>query len=164
MDDRLRAYARERFGRCCGYCGVHEDDAGATLTVDHHRPRARGGDAQRENLVYACARCNEHKGSYWYEEDPPHTRLLHPGHDDLAAHLDEVVDGQLVGKTPNGLFFVHRLKLNRPQLVAFRRGRRVRQELAAELSAALTRVGELEQRMDELSAAIDVAADRIERD
>jgi hypothetical protein len=164
LDALLRASTRERFGGRCGYCGVHEDDAGATLTVDHYRPRARRGDEQTDNLVYACVRCNEHKGSYWYEEDPPHTRLLHPGHDDLSAHLDEAVDGRMVGKTSEGRFFVHRLQLNRPQLVAYRCGLHIRQELSEELAAALARVTMLEQRMEELSAAIDVAADTIERD
>lgn len=115
-------------------------------------------------MVYACARCNEHKGSYWAEEDPPHTRLLHPGHDDLEAHLDEIANGSMVGKTPEGMFFVHRLKLNRPQLIAYRCGLRVTQELSVELAAALTRVSLLERRMDELSAAIDIAADTIEHD
>jgi hypothetical protein len=82
----------------------------------------------------------------------------------LDDQLDEGADGRLVGKTPEGLFFLHRLKLNRPPLVAHRRGLRVRQELATELAVALTRVSLLERRMEELSAAIDIAADTIERD
>jgi len=58
-----RDRARERFSSRCGYCGVSEVEVGATLTIDHHRPRSRGGSEDDENLVYACPRCNEHKGS-----------------------------------------------------------------------------------------------------
>ncbi len=164
MDDRLRARARERFAQRCAYCGVHEDDAGATLTVDHHRPRACGGDDESDNLVYACARCNEHKGSYWHERDPPHVRLLHPGRDNLEAHLREDNDGRIAGVTPEGQFFVHRLQLNRPQLVAYRGALRARQKLREELTAAREQVRALEHRMNELGTAIDAAADDLEGD
>jgi 5-methylcytosine-specific restriction endonuclease McrA len=98
--DELRAQVRQRFHARCAYCGVHEDAVGATLTVDHHRPRSYEGTGEVDNLVYCCARCNEHKGAYWYERDPPHVRLLHPGQDDLAQHLRESDDGRIVGLTP----------------------------------------------------------------
>ena len=38
MDEQRREKIRERYNAKCGYCGVHETDAGATLTIDHHRP------------------------------------------------------------------------------------------------------------------------------
>jgi hypothetical protein len=159
-----RERTRERYARRCGYCGVHEDDAGATLTLDHHRPRVRGGEEESDNFVYACPRCNDHKGAYWHEHDPPHVRLLHPGHDDLAVHLREESDGRLAGLTPEGELFVARLHLNRPQLVAYRRASRAKRELAGQLAAALDRMRALERRMDDLSTAIDSAADEIDRD
>jgi 5-methylcytosine-specific restriction endonuclease McrA len=81
----LRERARERFGGRCAYCGVHEEAAGATLTVDHHQPRSRGGADDEDNIVYACPRCNEHKGAYWHVDDPPFMRLLHPGREDPKA-------------------------------------------------------------------------------
>lgn len=69
---------RDRFGGRCGYCGVLDEDTGATLTTDQHRPRSHGGDDEEINLVYCCPRCNDHKGSYWHEVDPPGIPLLHP--------------------------------------------------------------------------------------
>jgi hypothetical protein len=164
LDEALRGRLRERFGGRCGYCGVHEDDAGATLTVDHHRPRVRDGETQDNNLVYACARCNEHKGSYWHEQDPPYVRLLRPGQDDLTVHIEERDDGWLIGTTPEGRFFVDRLNLNRPQLVAYRRGRLVKHRLSEDLAAALEHVRDLERRMEKLTAAIDTVIAEIERD
>ncbi|MEO7330346.1 MAG: HNH endonuclease signature motif containing protein [Minicystis sp.] len=164
MDDRRRARTSERFEQRCAYCDVHEDDAGATLTIDHHRPRAHDGDDEDDNLVYACPRCNDHKGSYWHEHDPPHVRLLHPLRDALADHLREEEDGRVLGITEEGIFFIRRLQLNRTQLVAYRRGLRARQKLREELAAALQLVHALEHRMNALDASIDDATDDLERD
>jgi hypothetical protein len=136
---------------------------GATLTVDHHRPRARGGTAEADNLVYSCARCNEHKGAYWHEQDPPHVVLLHPGHDDLTQHLRESDDGRVAGLTREGEFFVQRLRLNRPQLVAYRRTRRSEAELTAELATTRRRIEALERTVLDLRAALESTADEIER-
>jgi 5-methylcytosine-specific restriction endonuclease McrA len=40
----------------CVYCGVRAD------TIDHVRPRSRGGLHVWSNVVAACARCNHRKG------------------------------------------------------------------------------------------------------
>lgn len=39
----------------CAYCGDHAD------TVDHVRPRSRGGTTSWENLVACCHQCNHRK-------------------------------------------------------------------------------------------------------
>jgi 5-methylcytosine-specific restriction endonuclease McrA len=50
----------------CQYCG---DAPGHNhLTVDHVIPRSRGGRHDWENLVTACMRCNQRKGSQTPEE------------------------------------------------------------------------------------------------
>jgi len=46
----------ERDAHSCVYCGVRAD------TIDHVRPRSRGGLHQWTNVVAACARCNHRKG------------------------------------------------------------------------------------------------------
>ncbi|HCN06185.1 MAG TPA: HNH endonuclease [Bacteroidetes bacterium] len=48
----------------CQYCGTHQ----TPLTVDHVIPRSRGGMDTWENLVCACIRCNNRKGSRTPEE------------------------------------------------------------------------------------------------
>lgn len=42
----------------CGYCG-HK--GGASMTVDHVTPKARGGRSVWENLVACCSACNARK-------------------------------------------------------------------------------------------------------
>jgi hypothetical protein len=52
---RWAIWARDGFA--CVYCGVSLA-AGARLTLDHVRPRARGGTHASTNLVTACVHCN----------------------------------------------------------------------------------------------------------
>ncbi|HVU92843.1 MAG TPA: HNH endonuclease [Jatrophihabitans sp.] len=46
----------ERDNHACAYC------AGKADTIDHVRPRSRGGQHVWTNVVAACARCNHRKG------------------------------------------------------------------------------------------------------
>ena len=154
----------QRYAGRCGYCGVAEEDVGATLTEDHHRPRIRGGSDADENIVYCCPRCNEHKGSYWHETNPPHIPLLHPLRDDLTAHLFERGDGRLDGLTPEGIFFIERLRLNRPPLVGYRFRQRSHIELRTEVLSLRQRIADLQQRMADLDSALDGAAREIDRE
>ncbi len=48
----------KRDGHCCQYCGQKRHP----LTVDHVIPKNLGGSDSWENLVCACARCNNRKG------------------------------------------------------------------------------------------------------
>ncbi|WP_412067170.1 HNH endonuclease [Rubrivirga sp. IMCC43871] len=52
-----------RDGHRCVYCGATE-----RLTIDHVRPKSRGGKDTWENLVAACTPCNNRKGSRTPEE------------------------------------------------------------------------------------------------
>ena len=56
-----RAAIMLRDAYTCQYCG---DTPGRNqLTVDHVLPRSRGGGHDWQNLVTACRRCNQKKGS-----------------------------------------------------------------------------------------------------
>lgn len=65
--DRFRILARDRF--TCRYCGV-KATGGATLHVDHVKPRSKGGTNDPSNLVTACSDCNLGKSdtTTWSEE------------------------------------------------------------------------------------------------
>ena len=51
-----RAVILERDEYMCAYCGRRAD------TVDHIKPKAKGGDENHNNLVACCKRCNMKKG------------------------------------------------------------------------------------------------------
>ena len=64
---RVRLSRREGFtrdGHACQYCGRR---AGG-LTIDHVKPRHRGGEHSWGNLVAACGDCNHRKGGRLPEE------------------------------------------------------------------------------------------------
>ena len=54
----------KRDGHQCQYCGSRH----GTMTVDHIVPRTLGGGETWENLVCACARCNNVKGNRSFEQ------------------------------------------------------------------------------------------------
>lgn len=63
---RFRTGILDSWGRCCAYCGD------LAHTLDHVRPRARGGRTETWNLIAACQTCNRRKGSEdwlaWFRE------------------------------------------------------------------------------------------------
>jgi len=60
----------DRDGHCCVYCGSKAD------TIDHVRPRSRGGEHIWTNVVAACARCNHRKGDRMLAELGWHLTVL----------------------------------------------------------------------------------------
>lgn len=63
---QFRETIRYSFGGLCAYCRCKRAD-----TVDHLKPRSKGGSNLRSNLVPACKSCNHSKGSEdwltWYK-------------------------------------------------------------------------------------------------
>ena len=61
-----RRAIKEHFGCTCVYCG--ETYELSELTIDHVHPRCHGGEDKTKNLVPACTKCNQRKGSTnWLE-------------------------------------------------------------------------------------------------
>ncbi len=56
-----RRAIKEHFDNTCVYCGgVYTLDQ---LTLDHVKPKCKGGETISQNLVPACRCCNQSKGS-----------------------------------------------------------------------------------------------------
>lgn len=64
-----RAAIKEAWSNCCAYCGKPPIDD-ASLTIDHVKPKSRGGEDRTSNVIPACRKCNAEKGSEewisWY--------------------------------------------------------------------------------------------------
>ncbi len=134
----LREQVRQRAGLACEFCGVTETDVGSELTIDHFRPRAKGGSDHFGNLVYCCCACNQYKSDYW-PTTPEDAKLWNPRLELFTKHVLELDDGVLHSLTPAGAFTVERLRLNRSPLVALR----LRKRQAAEHARVLERFEEL---------------------
>lgn len=161
----VRNKVRRAFDYRCSYCGVSEEEAGCELEIDHFRPRFAGGSDHLNNLVYCCAACNRFKGDFWPARNPYKTerRLLHPKRDDLALHLKERKDGRLRSLTVTGAFYLERLQLNRPPLIALRNRRRKYQQLEKDLNAALKRQRLTEKQLESLNQALLLLQDELEQ-
>ena len=59
---KRNVFKRDRFE--CQYCGRRD----GKLTIDHIVPRTRGGLSTWENMVCACATCNNKKGEHRPEQ------------------------------------------------------------------------------------------------
>lgn len=118
-NSELREHVRLRAEFRCEFCGVAEVDAASELTLDHFQPRSKGGPDTSANLIYCCQRCNQYKADYWPDQDNS-PQLWNPRRDPFDVHLLVTDDGVVHPRTPTGDFTIQRLRLNRPQLVAYR--------------------------------------------
>jgi hypothetical protein len=162
-DAQTREFVRRRAGFVCEYCGISETDAGGELTIDHYQPVSKGGTDDPDNLIYCCNRCNQHKGDYWPEQ-PSEIRLWHPGSERPSLHFLELSDGTLRPLSPTGSFTLHRLRLNRDQLITHRlqlrkTARRERdiaayEQLIEQISAIISRHLALKQEKQGLASEL----------
>ena len=61
-----RRAVKEHFNCTCVYCGNYYELQ--QLTLDHVKPRCKGGEDITNNVVPACRRCNQDKGStHWLQ-------------------------------------------------------------------------------------------------
>ncbi len=64
---QFREDIRYSWGGMCAYCRNQR-----ATTLDHLKPRSRGGSSLRSNLIPACTDCNHSKGSEswlcWYQQ------------------------------------------------------------------------------------------------
>lgn len=65
-----RQSIREAWDNKCAYCNCPPIDI-KSLTLDHVRPKSKGGEDITSNCIPACRKCNHSKGSedwiQWYE-------------------------------------------------------------------------------------------------
>ena len=64
---RFRKSIKYGWGGFCAYCRCNR-----ATTLDHLKPKSKGGSSLRSNLIPACRECNHSKGSQpwlvWFQE------------------------------------------------------------------------------------------------
>lgn len=148
----VRATVRRRANFRCEFCEVTEVDSGGELTIDHFRPGAKGGGDTLDNLIYCCARCNQHKLDYW-PSVPGDAKLWNPRLEPRDVHFLELEDGALHPLTTTAAFTIQRLRLNRFPLIAYRLRRRKRRE-EARLLAQYEELLQLQEQLQRQVIAI----------
>jgi hypothetical protein len=128
-DRRIRGAQRravaERAGGRCEYCRCPEYIGTQNFSIEHIVPVEQGGTNKSENLALACQGCNGHKYIKRESIDPLTNEiapLFHPREQKWRDHFAWSADTtEIVGLTPTGRATVAALKLNRSEVVRFRR-------------------------------------------
>jgi hypothetical protein len=111
-------FVRSRAGSACEYCRIPATVYAGLFTTEHIIARQHGGSDRDDNLAFACARCNLHKGPNIAGLDPETgelTRLFNPRADNWGDHFGW--SGHvLVGRTPIGRTTVRVLAMNEPAI------------------------------------------------
>jgi hypothetical protein len=121
MDAALRAFVRERAGRRCEYCHLHEADAGRlSFQIEHIIAKQHGGADDPETLCYSCAQCNWAKGPNLAGlEGGKLYPLFNPRKQIWSRHF-RWEQTLLVGRTKTGIVTVQVLNINDPVRVMLR--------------------------------------------
>ena len=82
---QFRHAIKTAWGGLCAYCREQR-----ATTVDHLKPRCRGGSDLRSNLVPCCVDCNQSKGSQdfeeWFTTQHFYNRIAHDLIDEWVAN------------------------------------------------------------------------------
>jgi hypothetical protein len=119
MDAKLRRAVRERASGLCEYCRLAEGTVEEIFVADHIVAQQHRGPTVYENLAFACARCNRHKGPNVAGVDQISGQIVplyNPRTDAWSDHFGWN-EGVLIGKTPTGRVTVHVLALNDSRVV-----------------------------------------------
>lgn len=110
-----RQSIKDAWNNRCAYCGKPpiDDDSLTELTIDHVRPKSRGGEDRTSNVIPACACCNQSKSSQdwvaWFRLQPFYTieaewrirQWLYDGRTDFGSYDQE--DARKVDEYINSL-------------------------------------------------------------
>lgn len=117
-DEHYKPWLRDEFTYRCLYCGCREvwfPDGDRSFSVEHVQPTSSltpVGLTDYDTLVYTCCQCNAARGAILLPLDPTAG---------MRQHLAVSADGTIRGLTPAGEDFIRICRLERPNLVAFRR-------------------------------------------
>jgi hypothetical protein len=122
---RQRQQVISRAKGFCEYCRCPDSFSSDPFSIDHIRPRARGGKTILRNLAYACQGCNGKKLVKTEAVDPFTGKvitLFNPRRQQWTKHFGWNEDFTwIIGLTPCGRTTVDALDLNRKGIVNLRR-------------------------------------------
>jgi len=122
---RQKEEVARRARHCCEYCQSQARFSPDPFSIEHIRPRSRGGAIDPSNLALSCQGCNSHKYTSTEAVDPvtgESVSLFHPRKQKWGDHFIWNEDYTLIlGRTPMGRATIEKLKLNRTGLMNLRR-------------------------------------------
>lgn len=107
----------EDFFGICGYCGKHFKATLCDSQIEHFIPKKKYPKYANKysNLILACKVCNNKKRDDWPSNDPTKSitadgkeGYIDPATDEFDIHLEQSVDGNIIGKTDVGKYMAKR--------------------------------------------------------
>jgi hypothetical protein len=137
--------------RQCVYCAIGERPWGGLdhYHIDHYRPESKFKDLNIDicNLFLACPVCNRFKSNDWPGESDNLENICYPDPSKVDYNILFDLDSSnfsIRGKYKSANYLIHRLYLNRPQLLYERRE-----------SALLAKESSLSDTVSQLAIACD---------
>ncbi|HGJ65473.1 TPA: HNH endonuclease [bacterium] len=90
VSNEIRNFVASRAENVCEYCLIYEEDTFFGCEVYHIISIKNGGSTNLDNLAYACALCNRHKGSdigSFLHETGEFIRFFNPHKDFWVDHF-----------------------------------------------------------------------------
>ena len=111
--------------KLCEYCKSPKDFSTDLYSFDHIIPLSLGGKTVFLNLAYSCGSCNSYKSNKvvgFDETDKVEVSLFHPRIQKWSEHFTWNDDfTKMIGLTSIGRATIKALKLNRQEVINFRR-------------------------------------------
>ena len=122
MTPALRDQVRRRADDCCEYCQLPQSCTKLPHEADHIRAQKHRGPTSMENLCWACAMCNSHKGSDVSAYAPGTDELVRLFNPRIDAWRDHFTwDGPILdGLTPMAKATLELLQINSMSRVRLR--------------------------------------------
>jgi len=123
MNAALRDQVRQRAKGRCEYCQLPDWLTELPHEADHIRALKHGGPTELSNLAWACARCNDYKGSDVSAYTPGTdqlVRLFHPRIDVWDEHF-RWEGAVLHGKSDIAVATIALLRINADRRMHYRR-------------------------------------------
>jgi hypothetical protein len=123
MDAATREFVRQRAGDRCEYCLMPQEIDDWPFHVEHIVAKQHGGGNQKDNLCWACSRCNLNKGPNLSSVDRTNgasVQLFNPRTQSWHEHFS-IAKGRIVGSTPARRATAQLLQMNDERRVELRR-------------------------------------------
>lgn len=119
ISDSLRLLVAKRANYQCEYCLIAQADTFHTCHIDHIISIKHGGEAEDQNLAFACQFCNRNKGSdvgsYLFNSNK-FVRFYDPRKDKWLDHF-YIENGLILPKTEIAKATIKILNFNDPEAV-----------------------------------------------
>ena len=114
LTEQQKKEVARRAKQCCEYCQSQARFSPDPFSIEHIKPRSRGGTDEPSNLAFSCQGCNNHKYTSVEAIDPisgETVQLFDPRRQKWNDHFVWNADQRIVlGLTPVGRATVQKLR------------------------------------------------------